>query len=179
MRLVFVFGVIKRTMVLIVSSQRLNLIKKKKPKHLTWEEAGCYMLCASTAYRQLWVGRHILWKKTMLFWLGRCRWTRRNGFANCFGVRGKAIAVISDEDKRQFCLDKGAVGVINRNDFDHWGAMPDTASPEYSNFIKGARAFGKAVWDILGERKTPKLYLSTQERPHCQHLGLYVTQVEW
>ena len=26
---------------------------KKKPTHLTWEEAGCYMLCASTAYRQL------------------------------------------------------------------------------------------------------------------------------
>ena len=70
---------------------------------------------------------------------------------------GKAIAVISDEDKRQFCLDKGAVGVINRNDFDHWGAMPDTASPEYSNFIKGARAFGKAIWDILGERKNPKI----------------------
>ena len=26
---------------------------KKKPGHLTWEQAGCYMLCASTAYRQL------------------------------------------------------------------------------------------------------------------------------
>ena len=24
-----------------------------KPKHLTWEEAACYMLCASTAYRML------------------------------------------------------------------------------------------------------------------------------
>ena len=24
-----------------------------KPKHLTWEESACYMLCASTAYRQL------------------------------------------------------------------------------------------------------------------------------
>ena len=30
----------------------------KKPKHLTWEESACYMLCASTAYRQLmgWTG---------------------------------------------------------------------------------------------------------------------------
>ena len=43
------------------------------------------------------------------------------------------------------------------NDFDHWGVMPDTASPEYGNFIKGARAFGKAIWDILGERKNPKI----------------------
>jgi crotonyl-CoA carboxylase/reductase len=35
--------------------------------------------------------------------------------------------------------------------------MPDTGSPEYGNFIKGARAFGKAIWDILGERKNPKI----------------------
>ena len=34
---------------------------------------------------------------------------------------GKPIAVISDEGKRQFCMDKGAVGVINKNDFSHWG----------------------------------------------------------
>ena len=54
-------------------------------------------------------------------------------------------------------MDKGAVGVINRNDFDHWGPMPDTTSPEYGGFIKGARAFGKAIWDILGERKNPKI----------------------
>ena len=37
---------------------------------------------------------------------------------------GKPIAVISDESKRQFCMDKGAVGVINRNDFSHWGPLP-------------------------------------------------------
>jgi len=38
-----------------------------------------------------------------------------------------AFAVRPDEDKRQFCLDHGAVGVINRNDFSHWGVMPDIA----------------------------------------------------
>ncbi|HCP35152.1 MAG TPA: crotonyl-CoA carboxylase/reductase, partial [Deltaproteobacteria bacterium] len=26
---------------------------QKKPKHLSWEESACYMLCASTAYRML------------------------------------------------------------------------------------------------------------------------------
>ena len=33
----------------------------KKPKHLTWEESACYMLCASTAYRQLmgWTGHTV------------------------------------------------------------------------------------------------------------------------
>jgi crotonyl-CoA carboxylase/reductase len=70
---------------------------------------------------------------------------------------GKPVAVVSDEAKRQFCLDHGAVGVINRNDFDHWGKMPDTTSPEWGEWMKGARAFGKAIWDCVGERRNPKI----------------------
>ena len=70
---------------------------------------------------------------------------------------GKAVAVVSDEEKRQFCLDKGAVGVINRNEFDHWGPMPDTTSKEWGTWMKGAACarFGKAIWDAVGERKNP------------------------
>ena len=70
---------------------------------------------------------------------------------------GKPIAVISDEGKRQFCMDKGAVGVINRNDFSHWGPLPDTDDPSFNDWMAGARAFGKAIWDILGERTNPKI----------------------
>jgi crotonyl-CoA carboxylase/reductase len=65
--------------------------------------------------------------------------------------------VVSDESKRQFCLDKGAIGVINRTEFDHWGVMPDTNSPEYGAWAKGARAFGKAIWDITGTRESPQI----------------------
>ena len=54
-------------------------------------------------------------------------------------------------------FDKGAVGVINRNDFNHWGVLPDTESPDYKNWVTGARAFGKAIWDIIGERKNPRI----------------------
>ena len=70
---------------------------------------------------------------------------------------GRAVAVISNEEKRQFCMDHGAVGVVNRNDFDHWGLMPDTDSKDYGTFIKGARGFGKAIWDVLGERVSPTI----------------------
>ena len=63
---------------------------------------------------------------------------------------GRAVAVISDNAKKQFCLDHGAVGVINRNDFSHWGMMPNTESKEYGVWVQGARAFGKAIWDACG-----------------------------
>ena len=131
---------------------------KKKPEHLSWEEAGCYMLCASTAYRQLmgWAPHTVEEGDVVLVW-GAAGGLGAMALQIVSALGGKAVAVISDEDKRQFCMDKGAVGVINRNDFSHWGTMPDTTKPEYGEFIKGARAFGKAIWDIIGERKNPKI----------------------
>jgi len=129
-----------------------------KPKHLTWEVAACYLLCASTAYRMLmgWAPNTIQKDDLVLVWGGTggvgsmaLQITRAMG--------GRPIAVVSDESKRQFCLDKGAIGVINRTEFDHWGVMPDTNSPEYGAWAKGARAFGKAIWDITGTRESPQI----------------------
>ena len=34
---------------------------------------------------------------------------------------GRAVAVVSDDAKKKFCMEHGAVGVINRSQFDHWG----------------------------------------------------------
>ena len=130
----------------------------KKPKHLTWEESACYMLCASTAYRQLmgWTGHTVEKNDVVLVW-GAAGGLGALALQIVAALGGKPVAVISSEEKRQFCLDKGAVGVINRNDFNHWGVLPDTESPDYKNWVTGARAFGKAIWDIIGERKNPRI----------------------
>ena len=131
-----------------------------KPKRLTWEAAGSYLLCGSTAYRMLmgWSPNIVEPGDVVLVWgaaggLGSMalQITKAHG--------GRAVAVISGEDKRQFCLDHGAVGVVNRNDFDHWGQMPDTDSPDYGAWAKGARGFGKAIWDAVGERVNPRIVL--------------------
>ena len=130
----------------------------KKPKHLTWEESACYMLCASTAYRQLmgWTGHTVEKDDVVLVW-GAAGGLGALALQIVAALGGKPVAVISSEDKRQFCLEKGATGVINRNDFNHWGVLPDTESPDYKNWVSGARAFGKAIWDIIGERKNPRI----------------------
>ncbi len=36
--------------------------------------------------------------------------------------------------------DHGAVGVIDRSEFSHWGAMLDTEGPDYLPWVKGAAA---------------------------------------
>lgn len=131
---------------------------KTKPRHLTWEQSASYMLCASTAYRQLmgWAPNTVEEDDAVLIW-GAAGGLGSMAIQIVKAMGGKPIAVVSSEDKRQLCLNLGATGVINRNDFDHWGVMPDTASPEWRTWMSGARAFGKAIWDILGERKNPKI----------------------
>ena len=49
-------------------------------------------------------------------------------------------------------LGLGAKGVINRKDFNCWGQMPKVNSPEYNEWTKEARKFGKAIWDITGKK---------------------------
>jgi crotonyl-CoA carboxylase/reductase len=129
-----------------------------KPKHLTWEEAGCYMLCASTAYRMLmgWDPNTIEKGDPVLVW-GAAGGLGAMALQITAGLGGRAVAVISDESKRQFCLDHGAVGVINRKKFDHWGRMPDTGHPDWKTWSSGARGFGKAFWEALGERRSPRI----------------------
>ena len=129
-----------------------------KPKHLTWEAAGCYMLCASTAYRMLmgWPPNVVEPDDVVLVW-GAAGGLGGMALQIASQAGGRPVAVVSDEDKRQFCLDHGAVGVINRTEFEHWGPMPGTESAEYGTWFKGIRAFGAAIWEAVGDRISPRI----------------------
>ncbi len=130
-----------------------------KPKRLTWEEAGCFLLCASTAYRMLmgWPPNIVEPGDVVLIW-GAAGGLGSMALEIVRAMGGRAVAVVSDEAKRKSCLDRGAVGVVNRKVFSHWGRMPDTQDAKaYGEWAKGARAFGKAVWDAVGERVNPRI----------------------
>jgi crotonyl-CoA carboxylase/reductase len=51
----------------------------------------------------------------------------------------------------------GAVGYVDRTAFHHWGVPPGWDAPEWKTWFDGAKAFGKAVWDVLGERTSPRI----------------------
>ncbi len=129
-----------------------------KPAQLTWGQAGCYMLCASTAYRMLmgWPPHVVEPEDVVLVW-GAGGGLGSMALQITSAAGGRPIAVVSDDTKRQFCLDHGAVGVINRTEFSHWGLLPDPEGAEYGDWAKGARAFGKAIWEILGARINPRI----------------------
>jgi crotonyl-CoA carboxylase/reductase len=123
-----------------------------RPKHLTWEESACYTLTLATAYRMLFGHEpHDLKPgQNVLVW-------GASGGLGSYAIQlintagANAIGVISDEDKRDFVLGLGAKGVINRKDFTCWGQMPKVNTPEYADWLKEARRFGKAIWDITGK----------------------------
>ena len=124
-----------------------------RPRHLSWEESACYTLTLATAYRMLFGHRpHILRPgHNVLVW-------GASGGLGSMAVQliatagANPIGVISDESKRDFVMQLGAKGVINRNQFDCWGQLPDVDdAAAYGAYLKKVRAFGKAIWDITGK----------------------------
>jgi len=123
-----------------------------RPRHLSWEESACYTLTLATAYRMLF-GHHpheLKPGQNILVW-------GASGGIGSFAIQlantagANAVAVISDEEKRDFVMALGAKGVINRKEFDCWGQLPDINAPEYKDWVKEARRFGKAIWEITGK----------------------------
>jgi crotonyl-CoA carboxylase/reductase len=132
-----------------VQSQQLM----PRPRHLTWEESGCYVLTLATAYRMLFGHRpHILRPgHNVLVW-GAAGGLGSMAIQLIATAGANALAVISDEDKRDFVASLGAKGAINRKDFDCWGQLPDVDDAEaYGAYAKKVRQFGKAIWSITGK----------------------------
>ena len=123
-----------------------------RPKHLTWEESACYTLTLATAYRMLF-GHHphdLKPGQNVLVW-------GASGGLGSYAIQlintagGNAIAVISDEDKRDVLMSLGAKGVINLKDFNCWGQLPVVNSDAYKTWFAEVRKFGKAIWEITGK----------------------------
>jgi crotonyl-CoA carboxylase/reductase len=124
-----------------------------RPKHLTWEESGCYVLTLATAYRMLFGhAPHTLKPgQNVLVW-GAAGGLGSMAIQIIAASGGNAIAVISDDDKRDFVESLGAKGVINRTGFECWGQLPDVDDGEaYAAYMKKVREFGKAIWAITGK----------------------------
>ena len=130
-----------------------------KPEHLSWDAAAAYMLVGATAYRMLmsWPPHTVRSGDVVLVWGGA-------GGLGCQAIQiaraagGIPVAVISSDDKIDFCKKLGAQGTINRKHFSHWGMLPhwkDAAA--YGEWLKGARAFGAALWEAVGARTSPRL----------------------
>ena len=132
-----------------------------KAPQLSWEEAAAPNLVGCTAYRMLygWAPNTLSEGDVVLVWGG-------SGGVGSQAIQlvkhagGIPIAVVSDEVRGEYCKKLGAIGYINRRDFEHWGIPPHWDDvPGQAKWSAGARAFGKQIWDLLGERRNPALVI--------------------
>lgn len=130
-----------------------------KPSQLSWAAAAASMLVGATAYRMLcsWTPHTVREGDVVLIWGGS------GGLGSQAIQIAKAkgaipIAVTSGPERGQFCTDLGARGYIDRRQFSHWGVIPDWRdATTFATWTSGARSFGKALWDVIGERRNPRI----------------------
>jgi crotonyl-CoA carboxylase/reductase len=129
-----------------------------KGDHLSWEEAAAPTLTGATAYRMLhgWPPHTVREGDVVLVWGG-------SGGLGSLAIQlvriagGRPVAVVSSQEKGEFCMELGAVGFVNRKDFSHWGVPPKWDSPEWKDWSGQAKGFGKAIWEALGEKTSPRI----------------------
>ena len=123
-----------------------------RPQHLTWEESGCYTLVHATAYRMLFGHRpHILRPgQNVLVW-GASGGLGSMAIQIIAAAGANAIGVISDPDKEEFVKQLGAMGTINRKNFNCWGQLPTVGSDEFKTWMSEAKKFGKAIFEYTGK----------------------------
>ncbi|TCP43415.1 crotonyl-CoA carboxylase/reductase [Tamaricihabitans halophyticus] len=131
----------------------------RKAEQLSWAEAAAPTLVGTTAYRMLfgWAGNTLNEGELVLVWGGSGGLgTQAIQLANAVG--GRAIAVVSGADRGEYAMKFGALGYIDRREFDHWGVPPLVDDKEGQRaWTAGARGFGKRIWEIAGEREDPAI----------------------
>jgi crotonyl-CoA carboxylase/reductase len=117
------------------------------------------MLDGATAYRMLtgWPPNAVQEGDVVLVWGG-------SGGLGSMAIQiakalgGIPIAVVSSDARGEYCLKLGARGYVDRTRFGHWGRLPDWRDEAaMAKAVEGFRDFGRAIWDVLGERRNPNV----------------------
>ena len=131
-----------------------------KAPHLTWEAAAAPTLVGATAYRMLtnWPPHNVRPDDVVLVWGG------------AGGLGSMAIQLVQAfggmPDRRRLERRQGRVlqearraGLRQPQGLQPLGphARLDRRRGSTTSGCKGARAFGKAFWDVLGERRSPRI----------------------
>ncbi len=130
-----------------------------KATHLSWEEAAAPSLVGTTAQRMLsgWEGHTVAKDDVVLIW-GGAGGLGTQAIQLAANAGAIPVVVVSDPERGEYCVGLGAKGYIDRSEFDHWGIPPHWDDAEgQKRWTAGARAFGKALWDVIGERRNPRI----------------------
>jgi crotonyl-CoA carboxylase/reductase len=120
-----------------------------KPKNLTWEEAASYGLTYFTAYRMLIDQCNIQAGDRVLVW-GAAGGLGVFAVQLCQLAGARALGVVSSERKGELVERLGAVGYIDRREYDGMARRGGESPDEEKARFKESRRFCKEVAEQLG-----------------------------
>jgi crotonyl-CoA carboxylase/reductase len=121
-----------------------------RPQNLTWEEAASYGLVYFTAYRMLIDQCQLQAGHRVLVW-GGAGGLGVFAIQLCRAAGAECVGVVSSEEKGRLCMELGATGFVNRNDFAGMMRRGDENPEEEKARFAESRRFAKAIREILGE----------------------------
>ena len=117
-----------------------------KPKHLTWEESASYALVYLTAFRMLVDQCGLKAGNNVLVW-GAAGGLGSFAVQLCKLMGANAVGIVSSDEKMKLVKELGAVGAINRKEYDF--ARRENETPEQTKTRgKETRRLGKALREI-------------------------------
>lgn len=124
-----------------------------KPPQLSWEDAASYGLTYFTAHRMLIDRAELQPGEDVLVW-GGAGGLGVFALQLCKAMGCRAIAVVSSEEKAELAMELGAHGTINRKEFPDLQYRQGETPEQKTKRFAAMKAFGKRIWEILGERKS-------------------------
>ncbi|HTX32291.1 MAG TPA: crotonyl-CoA carboxylase/reductase [Solirubrobacteraceae bacterium] len=121
-----------------------------RPQNLTWEEAASYGLVYFTAYRMLIDQCQLQAGHRVLIW-GGAGGLGVFAIQLCAAAGAECVGVVSSDEKGKLCMELGATGYVNRNDFAGMMRRGDETPEEEKARFGESRRFAKAIKEILGE----------------------------
>ncbi len=70
---------------------------------------------------------------------------------------GRPVAVVGSDEKGEYAKSARCRGLHQPEGLHHWGVPPAWDSAEWKDWFAGAKDFGKAIWDVLGEKVSPRI----------------------
>lgn len=133
----------------------------KIPEGMDLQQAAVYTAAGAAVYRMLthWEGNTVKPGDIVLIY-GGSGGVGSSAIQMTKALGGIPIAVVSDDERGEFCKSIGAKGYINRKKFRHWGELTGYTDPDtQKKWIFEAMKFKREIWRIAGEKKSPAIVI--------------------
>lgn len=141
-------------------SRVLDIQCEKKPKCLNWNEAAVCTATGVPVNRMLrhWSGNKLKEGDVVLIW-GGAGGLGSSAIRQAVLYGAIPVAVVSSDERGEYCKSLGAAGYINRKNYTHWGNISNLNPQEYMQWMFQATQFRNEIFSIVGKKCLPSIVL--------------------